>query len=559
MEAKKILLAVALLLVVGLPFLFHDSKRAINAAADDTVIILTGHNENVRFELGQGFQRWYRERTGRTVFVDWRYLGGVSEIVRYLESVYGSAFRYHWEHELGRQWTAEIQRIFVHRTADRRSWETELEQGVCGAFYDSRVTSGMDILFGGGVSEFVAQANLGTIVDSGFLGEHPELFSGEAIPQRFAGERLWDDGGRWFGQVLSTFGILRNLDALAALGIGGEQAVQWEQLANPRLFGTLALADPTKSSALLKAYEMIIQQQIFFRFQKLRAAEVAGDDWEGRAIQEGWQRGLEVLQLMSANARYYADAPTKMILDISSGNSALGVIVDFMGQQQCAVDGRRSGHQRLHFVLPENGSAVSPDPIAILRGAPNGEVAKKFLEFVLGEEGQKIVAFSPGTPGGPQRSELFRPAVNRAIYRDAYTPFRSTGSNPYVELAAFDYHPEWMAQHYNALKWIVKFSCIIPHRELADAWKSIIRAREEGREAAADGALRILQDFSQFDYERINETLEPILHPSDPAQALALQRRIVGRFQEQYRRAKRLAEMGKDPIEPIARRPYPEK
>jgi ABC-type Fe3+ transport system substrate-binding protein len=546
---RKSLLGFALAAVLSLPFLVRDARVAIDASTDDTVVILTGHNENVRYELGQGFQDWYRRRTGRTVFVDWRFLGGVSEIIRYLDSVYAGAFRYHWEHGLHRPWTDEVQRIFVHRTADRNQWKTPLERRVCESFYDSSVSSGVDLFFGGGASEFIIQADLGTLVSCGLLEEHPELFGdGGAIPRFFAGEELWDGRGRWFGQVFSTFGILVNRDALAALGVDGDSIGQWEQLADPSLVGAVALADPAKSSALLKAYESIVQQQMLFCLRRMPQEEgVAAEEWERRAVEEGWLRGLRLLQRISANARYYADAPSKMILDVSSGNSAVGIIVDFMGQSQAAEDRERCGHDRLRFVLPTNGSAVSADPIGLLRGAPNVAVAKLFMEYVLGLEGQKVVAFAVGTPGGPVRHALFRPAVHRGIYATAFDPYRLAPGNPYEDLADFDYRRERTVAVYAALKWVVKYACMVPHGELVEAWRAILVAREEGRREAAEEALRVLEDFSGFGLGEIRQTLEPILHQTSPTKALTLQREIVRRFQEQYARARRIAETGRDP------------
>ncbi|MDR3117032.1 MAG: extracellular solute-binding protein [Puniceicoccales bacterium] len=551
---RKSLLGLSLAAVLSLPFLVRDSRSAIDAAADDTVVILTGHNENLRYELGRGFREWYRRRTGRTVYVDWRFLGGVSEVIRYLDSVYTGAFRYHWEHDLHRPWTDEVQRIFVHRTADRSRWKTQLEREVCGSFYDSSISSGVDLFFGGGASEFVIQADLGTLVDCGLREEHPEWFCDEAIPHHFAGEELWDGQGRWFGQVFSTFGILINRDALAARGVDGDGIVQWEQLADPRLVGMVALADPSKSSALLKACESIIQQQMLFCLREMPREEgMAPEERERRGVAEGWMRGLRLLQRISANARYYADAPSKMILDVSSGNSAVGIIVDFMGQSQVDEDRRRCGHGRLRFVLPANGSAISADPIAMLRGAPNANVAKLFMEYVLGLDGQKVVSFAVGTPGGPVRSGLFRPAMRREIYSAEFDPYRLVSGNPYVDLADFDYHRERTIAVYAALKWAVKYSCIVPHGELVEAWRAILEAREEGRWEAAENALRVLEDFSGFAIGEISQTLEPILHQASPAKSLALQRKITRRFQEQYARARRMAEAKEDPTISLAR------
>ncbi|MDR2664597.1 MAG: extracellular solute-binding protein [Puniceicoccales bacterium] len=543
---KKFLLVGILAALVALPFAVRERGRAIDAATDDTVVILTGHNENLRFEFSQGFQKWYRERTGRTVFVDWRYLGGVSEIVRYLDSVYGNAFRLYWERELGRPWNAEVQGAFVRRTADESKWTDPIQREVWEAFYGSNVSSGIDIFFGGGVSEFIIQADRGTAIDCGFLREHPELFCESSIPPYVGGEPLWDSQGRWFGQSLSIFGILCNRAALSAKGLEDSDVVQWSQLTDPRLFGAVALADPTKSSALLKAYEMIVQQQILLRRRELNisAGGAGSGELEAQALQEGWLRGLRVLQLIAANTRYFADAPTKMILDVASGNSAVGIIVDFLGEAQAAFDRSRCGWERLRFIPPANGSAISPDPIAVLRGAPNLEVAKLFLEYILGEGGQKLVSFQVGAPGGPIRSELFRPAVNRKVYAAEYTDYRTRKEDQFraLESSALVYRPEYTASVYNALKWTVKFALMVPHGELVEAWAAILAARAEGRTEDADRALRILENFSGFTHEEVNGTLAPVLQPTHPAVALKVQREIVQRFQEQYRLAKRTAE-----------------
>ena len=549
-KIKKFLLFGGLACIAIMPFLVRNSKSAINANTDDTIVILTGHNENLRFEFSQGFQKWYKERTGRTVFVDWRYLGGVSEIVRYLDSVYGSAFRQYWERDLGRQWTAEVQKAFVQRTSDESKWGDGIRREVCGAFYGSSVSSAIDIFFGGGASEFIIQADRGTIVDSGFFGEHPELFCDKAIPRHIGNEETYDGKGRWFGQCMSTFGILSNRAAMAALGLGDGDAVRWEQLADPRLFGAVALVDPTKSSALLKAYETIIQQQIFSRKLELEAERSGRSDVKIMeiALRDGWLRGLRLLQRIAGNTRYFSDAPSKMVQDIASGNSAVGIIVDFLGNGQVAFDQNRCGWERLNFVMPEDGSTICPDPIAILRGAPNEAVAKLFLEFILGECGQKLLAFKVGTPGGPVRNELYRPPVNGAVYCDRYASYRT---NAKYNLDSFNslaipIDGSATANLYSAIKWIVKFAFMVPQRELIDAWSAILAARREGRLANAEKAMEIMEDFSGFEYDSANETLAAILRPSQPSLSLETQRHIVERFKRQYEMARRVAESGKE-------------
>ena len=74
---KRALIIIALVTVVGLPFLLRPARKTIGAA-DGTVVIITPHNEAIRQEYAQGFQDWYKVRTGKTVTIDWRVIGGTS-------------------------------------------------------------------------------------------------------------------------------------------------------------------------------------------------------------------------------------------------------------------------------------------------------------------------------------------------------------------------------------------------------------------------------------------------------------------------------------------------
>ena len=51
---------------LALPFLFRP-KQVAPGRADETLVIITPHNEALRYEFGRGFAEWYRARTGRTV------------------------------------------------------------------------------------------------------------------------------------------------------------------------------------------------------------------------------------------------------------------------------------------------------------------------------------------------------------------------------------------------------------------------------------------------------------------------------------------------------------
>src|SRR4051812_48117868 len=108
---KARILVVALLLVLALPFALRP-KRPAQSKADDTLVIITPHNEAIRYEFGRGFADWYHAQTGRTVNIDWRIVGGTSDIARFLEGGYVAAFEQYWVRKLGRPWSAAIQAGF---------------------------------------------------------------------------------------------------------------------------------------------------------------------------------------------------------------------------------------------------------------------------------------------------------------------------------------------------------------------------------------------------------------------------------------------------------------
>ena len=54
----------------------------------------------------------------------------------------------------------------------------------------------------------------------------------------------------------------------------------------------------------------------------------------------------------------------------------------------------------------------------MLKGGKNPLEANHFIEFVLGEKGQKLWMFPAGAPGGPTQSTLLRMPVRENIYRD---------------------------------------------------------------------------------------------------------------------------------------------
>lgn len=534
---KRALIVAVLVATVALPFVLRPPK-AERGRVDETLVIITPHNEAIRHEYARGFRHWYRERTGKNVFIDWRVIGGTSEIARFLEGEYATAFQNHWSRKLGRPWSLAIQSGFVNPRlgADVPSEVREARA----LFLESNLGCGIDLFFGGGTFDFIRQAQAGRIVDSGVLKRHPEWFTDQIIPQTFAGEEYWDREGRWIGTVLSAYGMVFNRESLRRLGFPGEPT-RWEDLADPRLRGEVALADPTKSGSIAKAFENIIQQQMQRRLRELQQEKPGLSDAEREraAVVEGWRAGLQLIQLAGANARYFTDTSQKPPIDVASGNCAVGLCIDFYGRQQEEAVRRRDQSDRVGYVSPAGGTVSSVDPIALLRGAPNRPVAEAFIDYVLSMEGQKLWNFRVGTAGGPDRFALRRLPVRRDFY--AHGEWKAVRSDPedrpFESSDPLIYRAAWTGGLFREMAFIIRVMCLDPHTELIRAWAAILEASPERRAAA----LAVLQDVQSVAYGEASGTIRRALQSRNKVDEVDLGSRLGREFRARYERAERIA------------------
>jgi ABC-type Fe3+ transport system substrate-binding protein len=517
---KRLLIVLALAAIVGLPFLLRPRRAAVEKA-DDVVVVVTPNNEAIRHEYALGFKEWYHARTGRTVAIDWRVLGGTAEIARYLEGVYDQAFQTYWTGPLQRRWSLAIESSFQSRRLGPHPSAEAAEARK--AFFASEVSAGIDVFFGGGAPDFESQAEAGHLADSGLLRRHPDWFTDRVIPQTYGGEMFWRPDGLWFGSVVSSFGIVYNRDAVRRLGFAAAPA-QWADLGDPRFAGEIALCDPTKSGSIATAFENVIQQQM--------QAQLPAAGSEAAAVRAGWLKGLQLIQRIGANARYFTDTSQKPPIDVADGNCAAGLCIDFYGNQQAEAVRRRGDSNRLGFASPEGGTAYSVDPIALLRGAPNRRAAELFLEYALSLDGQKLWDFRPGTPGGPRDFALRRAPIRRDYYANAgWKALRSDpGFDPYGAGRRLVYRPQWTGPLFREMAFIIRVMCQDTHEPLVAAWKAIQAAPEPARSRALD----VLQDLSFVSYDRARTDITRSLSSPDKVQEIVLADALARRFRLQY-------------------------
>ena len=538
LKGGLVLLALAAVLIG--PFVLKPTVSTMTGRHDRRLVVLTPHPERLRTEFGKAFVRDWKERTGESVRIDWRVPGGTSEIAVLLKSDFTAAFEDHWVRELGQSWTTEVARQFLNAKAPAGDPARR-------AFLDSRIGIGVDVFFGGGAYDFQVQAEAGTLVAATGPGtglpelraRHPDWFGPEGIPEMLSGEPFRDAADRWCASCLSSFGMVYNRDVLRRLGVERDPS-RWRDLTDPRLAGQLALADPGRSATVTKAFEMLIQQEMQEAVRRRLEAGAPSAAAERDGVREGWQEGLRLIQRISANARYYSDSSSKIPLDVARGDAAAGMCIDYYGRSTEEALRRGDAAPRVGFVMPEGGSSVSVDPIGMLRGAPDPELATAFMEFVLGDPGQRLWSFRAGTLGGPEQTALRRLAARRDFYTPANLAFMSDAEEmPYDKARSFVYHAEWTGTAFNTLRFLIRVLCVDAHREQRAAWRELVA---NGFPAEATAAFH---DLRRVDYDQVMTAIGVVVRARDKIAETRLARELGEVFRSNYRRAEVLARAGR--------------
>lgn len=298
---------------------------------------------------------------------------------------------------------------------------------------------GIDVLFGCGVDPYL-DLKQEKILASCSIPE--EILS--SIPQNYQGIPIRDPDNQWLGVTLASFGILHNLRVLDYNHLPLSR--RWEELTNPKLRHWLAISDPRNSGSMYTMMAVILQSY-------------------------GWEHGWTVLTGIFANSesvcRYAAEPPRQT----TYGNAASSICIDFYGFTQVNAMGKTN----MMFVLPEDFSILSPDSIAMLKGAEHPVIAQRFIEFILSETGQKLWMFPVGNPEGPVHSPLLRMPVRKDLY-SRYPEFSPVENSPYDTQSnptfAFDNVKAY--QQCDIICALIGAQLIDTHFELCRAWDAAI-------------------------------------------------------------------------------------
>lgn len=409
----RILIAAAFALILGIPFLLRPSTANSNpSSAPRRLVIVTPHVPQIHAEFSHGFEAWYQRTFHESVSIDWRLPGGTSEILKQLEAQYTAAARAGSfdfsdpKNPACKPGTIGYDLIFGGGSFDH----TRLKLGVKVRLSAERADdpNRQDRERGGQIdTEFTIPMS----VPAGFSKTQLDAWYGENV---LGAGYLYEPEQYWLGAALSSFGIVFNKDIYTRLGL--ETPSSFEDLCKPDLVGWVALADPRQSGSVATTFEAILAYY-------------------------GWEKGWRVLREMSANTRYFTNSSPKPPIDISAGEAAAGLAIDFYGRgqsQAVLLPGQSADDSRVGYVDPKGAVYVDADPISILRGGPDPELARRFIEYCLTEEGQAIWQFhSTRTPAGrdnptipessermgPMTHELRRLPARRVMYEKHFSFF----------------------------------------------------------------------------------------------------------------------------------------
>lgn len=356
----------------------------------------------------------------------------------------------HWE---GIQYEFEraFQEHYFEETGEevRVRWRdlggtSQIEMAINASYEADPETCYIDVFFGGGFDPFENQKRRGQL--------HPFRLPDdvlEPIPASLGGFAIIDPDYMFYGAALSSFGILENRRVIEIVGLPPVR--EWLDLADPRLLGWVSSSDPRKSGSVHMIYEIILQAY-------------------------GWEKGWKTIYQMSGNVKSFLQNSAAPTREVSMGEVAYAVSIDINGMTQQAF----LGPENVRFRVPAGISVINPDGIAIMRGAPNVEVAEAFVTFVMSRRGQSLWMRPTGDPDGARKFGITRMSILPELYQDDLADLL-VPLNPFEIESGFLYDSSVGSARWSVLNDLIGQSVIDVHSHLRRAWRAILSLPEEER------------------------------------------------------------------------------
>jgi iron(III) transport system substrate-binding protein len=203
-------------------------------------------------------------------------------------------------------------------------------------------------LWWGGTGDAFLQA-----AEDNLLGEYKSPKLGELHP--WAQRQAADSGYRVVGIYAGGLGFAVNTEILAQKKV--KEPACWADLVKPEYKGEIQIANPNSSGTAYAAIATLVQ--IF-----------------------GENPAYDYLKQLHANVAQYTKSGAAPAIAVARGEASIGVI--FMHD---AVVQTQAGFP-VKTIAPCEGTGYEIGSMAMIKGGPNPELAKKFYEFALTVKGQ---------------------------------------------------------------------------------------------------------------------------------------------------------------------------
>jgi ABC-type Fe3+ transport system substrate-binding protein len=253
---------------------------------------------------------------------------------------------------------------------------TQLTPGGSGAVLDQvwawEGNPEADIYWGGGSYNFEEAANLHswapTPTESSLLLPYTTA-NDDAIVETFNNWAMKEynddedpDNPVFYAAALSGFGFMWNTEYLAANNLAIPDT--YEDLLDIEYQGHIVMCNPKTSGSTTASVLGVTQ----FLMQE-----------------EDWTSALAYWAKLTGNVGLYVTSSEDVPVKVVSGEYGIGVNIDYY-----AYDPLREGEPVGFLHWP---TTVSPDPVAILKGATNLDEAKLFMDYITSNRGQTTMSY----------------------------------------------------------------------------------------------------------------------------------------------------------------------
>lgn len=188
---------------------------------------------------------------------------------------------------------------------------------------------------------------------------------------------------------------------LVAKGGEGPRPTRWDQLGDPALKDQLSSARADKSGSAFMQLVTILRLH-------------------------GEEQGWPLVDALLDNAILSGSSSAVPRL-VNDGEARVGITLEDSARRYV------KGGGPVELVYPADGTLTAPDGLALVKGAPHPEAAKRFVEWALSKPVQEALVAEMG---------------RRSVRGDVAPP---TGLPPLAELEAQPYDFRWAAEHKEAL------------------------------------------------------------------------------------------------------------